>query len=67
MLDEPSMGLAPQVVAEIFRLILRMRHELGLGILLVEQNAKAALQYRRPRLRAVSGARSLCAAQAQIS
>ncbi|MFM9785741.1 ATP-binding cassette domain-containing protein, partial [Streptomyces scabiei] len=42
MLDEPSMGLAPQVVAEIFRLILRMRHELGLGILLVEQNAKAA-------------------------
>ncbi len=44
MLDEPSMGLAPQVVAEIFRLILRMRHELGLGILLVEQNAKAALR-----------------------
>lgn len=36
------MGLAPQVVAEIFRLILRMRHELGLGILLVEQNATAA-------------------------
>jgi len=44
MLDEPSMGLAPQVVAEILRLILRMRHELGLGILLVEQNAEAALR-----------------------
>jgi branched-chain amino acid transport system ATP-binding protein len=44
MLDEPSMGLAPLVVAEIFRLIKRLRDELGLGILLVEQNARAALR-----------------------
>ncbi|MBS4047038.1 MAG: ABC transporter ATP-binding protein [Alphaproteobacteria bacterium] len=44
MLDEPSMGLAPLVVAEIFRLIKHMRNELGIGILLVEQNARAALR-----------------------
>ena len=44
MLDEPSMGLAPLVVAEIFRLICRLRDEMGMGILLVEQNAKAALR-----------------------
>jgi branched-chain amino acid transport system ATP-binding protein len=44
MLDEPSMGLAPLVVAEIFRLIRRLRDEMGIGILLVEQNAKAALR-----------------------
>ena len=44
MLDEPSMGLAPLVVAEIFRLIVRLRDVYGLGILLVEQNARAALR-----------------------
>jgi branched-chain amino acid transport system ATP-binding protein len=44
MLDEPSMGLAPLVVAEIFRLIRRLKDELGIGILLVEQNARAALR-----------------------
>jgi branched-chain amino acid transport system ATP-binding protein len=44
MLDEPSMGLAPQAVGEILRLILPMRHELGFGILPVEQNAEAALR-----------------------
>jgi branched-chain amino acid transport system ATP-binding protein len=44
MLDEPSMGLAPLVVAEVFRLITQLRDEFGLGILLVEQNARAALR-----------------------
>lgn len=44
MLDEPSMGLAPLVVAEIFQLIVRLRNVYGLGILLVEQNAHAALR-----------------------
>jgi len=42
MLDEPSLGLAPQVVDEIFESIERLRRE-GLGILLVEQNVGAAL------------------------
>ena len=43
MLDEPSLGLAPLVVREIFHIISGLR-ESGVGILLVEQNARAALQ-----------------------
>jgi len=44
LLDEPSMGLAPLVVQEIFRVLRRLRNERGVTILLVEQNAKAALK-----------------------
>ena len=44
LLDEPSMGLAPLVVQEIFRVLLQLREERGVTILLVEQNAKAALR-----------------------
>jgi len=43
LLDEPSMGLAPLIIAEIFRIIGRLRDDLGCTILLVEQNARAAL------------------------
>jgi branched-chain amino acid transport system ATP-binding protein len=43
LLDEPSMGLAPLVVREIFRVI-RELHQGGTTILLVEQNARAALR-----------------------
>ena len=43
MLDEPSLGLAPIVVREIFVIIAGLR-EAGVSILLVEQNARAALQ-----------------------
>jgi branched-chain amino acid transport system ATP-binding protein len=43
LLDEPSLGLAPLVVVEIFDLIQRLRKEENLSILLVEQNARAAL------------------------
>jgi branched-chain amino acid transport system ATP-binding protein len=43
MLDEPSLGLAPLVVRDIFQTIERLRRE-GVSILLVEQNARAALQ-----------------------
>ncbi len=43
MLDEPSLGLAPLIVREIFRVIGDLR-DLGVAILLVEQNARAALQ-----------------------
>ncbi|MFA5664592.1 ABC transporter ATP-binding protein [Castellaniella sp.] len=42
MLDEPSLGLAPRVVREIFQTIARLRST-GVSILLVEQNARAAL------------------------
>jgi branched-chain amino acid transport system ATP-binding protein len=43
MLDEPSLGLAPLIVREIFQIIANLR-ERGASILLVEQNARAALQ-----------------------
>ena len=43
LLDEPSLGLAPQVIAEIFDTIRRLRDERGLTVLLVEQNARLAL------------------------
>jgi branched-chain amino acid transport system ATP-binding protein len=43
LLDEPSLGLAPRMVREIFSHIARLREEFGLTILLVEQNARGAL------------------------
>lgn len=43
MLDEPSLGLAPLLVREIFHIIQRINKEQGLTILLVEQNANIAL------------------------
>jgi branched-chain amino acid transport system ATP-binding protein len=43
MLDEPSLGLAPIIVADIFRTIGELRAA-GVSVLLVEQNAQAALQ-----------------------
>jgi branched-chain amino acid transport system ATP-binding protein len=44
LLDEPSMGLAPLLVEEIFNIVQRLNSEQGTTILLVEQNAQAALQ-----------------------
>ncbi len=44
LLDEPSMGLAPLVVQEIFAVIETLRREKGTTVLLVEQNARAALK-----------------------
>jgi branched-chain amino acid transport system ATP-binding protein len=43
MLDEPSLGLAPFLVAEIFGIVQRINRQEGLSVLLVEQNALAAL------------------------
>jgi branched-chain amino acid transport system ATP-binding protein len=43
MLDEPSLGLAPLIVREIFSIIAGLRAT-GVSILLIEQNARAALQ-----------------------
>ncbi len=44
VLDEPSLGLAPIVVKQVFALLQRLNRENGLSILLVEQNAHAALR-----------------------
>jgi branched-chain amino acid transport system ATP-binding protein len=43
LLDEPSLGLAPMLVGEIFGIVRRLREERGLTVLLVEQNAALAL------------------------
>lgn len=43
LLDEPSLGLAPMMVAQVMDLIRRLRDESGLTVLLVEQNARSAL------------------------
>lgn len=43
MLDEPSLGLAPLIVKEIFSIIQRINRDGGKAILLIEQNAKMAL------------------------
>jgi branched-chain amino acid transport system ATP-binding protein len=43
LLDEPSFGLAPLIVEELFEILRRLNRELGVGILLVEQNAELAL------------------------
>ena len=47
LLDEPSMGLAPRVVVEIFEILKQLNSELGLTVLLAEQNARMALRYSR--------------------
>jgi branched-chain amino acid transport system ATP-binding protein len=44
LLDEPSLGLAPLVVAEIFRIVGELNEREGLAVLVVEQNAAVALQ-----------------------
>ena len=43
LLDEPSFGLAPMLVQEIFHILRRISEEDGVGMLLVEQNASLAL------------------------
>jgi branched-chain amino acid transport system ATP-binding protein len=43
LMDEPSMGLSPLLVKEVFSIIRQINRDLGVTILLVEQNARAAL------------------------
>jgi branched-chain amino acid transport system ATP-binding protein len=43
LLDEPSLGLAPRVMAQVMDLVVRLSREYGLTIVLVEQNARVAL------------------------
>jgi branched-chain amino acid transport system ATP-binding protein len=47
LLDEPSLGLAPLVVAELFGIVRRLNEEDGLAVLVVEQNASLALAAAR--------------------
>ena len=43
LLDEPSLGLAPRIVAQLFELVQSLVVDQGLTVLLVEQNARSAL------------------------
>jgi branched-chain amino acid transport system ATP-binding protein len=45
LLDEPSMGLAPQLVEEIFEIVQRLNVDQGVSVLLAEQNTNMALKY----------------------
>ncbi|MBM3536216.1 MAG: ABC transporter ATP-binding protein [Alphaproteobacteria bacterium] len=45
LLDEPSMGLAPQLVEEIFEIVVQLNRKEGVSILLAEQNTNMALRY----------------------
>ena len=45
LLDEPSMGLAPMLVGEIFEIVSRLNREEGVAVLLAEQNATIALRF----------------------
>jgi branched-chain amino acid transport system ATP-binding protein len=47
LLDEPSLGLAPQLVEEIFEIVARLNTEQGVGFLVAEQNTNIALRYAR--------------------
>jgi branched-chain amino acid transport system ATP-binding protein len=47
LLDEPSMGLAPQLVEEIFEIVRKLNEEQGVSFLLAEQNTNIALRYAR--------------------
>jgi len=43
LLDEPSLGLAPRIVAQVMDLVRKLRDDTGLTVVLVEQNARSAL------------------------
>ncbi|MCT7377720.1 ABC transporter ATP-binding protein [Chelativorans salis] len=47
LLDEPSMGLAPQLVEEIFEIVKQLNEEQGVSFLLAEQNTNVALRYAK--------------------
>jgi len=47
LLDEPSMGLAPQLVEEIFEIVARLNQEEGVTFLLAEQNTNVALRFAK--------------------
>src|SRR5262245_63098967 len=47
LLDEPSMGLAPQLVEEIFEIVGRLNREQGLSVLVAEQNTNIEIHHAR--------------------
>ncbi len=55
VLDEPSMGLAPLIVRDIFEILRKLNRDTGLAILVAEQNSTVALKYAHRALILVNG------------
>ncbi|HET9018949.1 MAG TPA: ABC transporter ATP-binding protein [Acetobacteraceae bacterium] len=66
LLDEPSFGLAPLIVQQMFAVLARVRRDSGIGILLVEQNASLALDFADHACILESGRIALSGAAATI-
>lgn len=66
VLDEPSMGLAPLVVQDIFRTLKRLNREEGLSILVAEQNSAVALTYADRAIVLENGVSVLSGAAAEL-
>jgi branched-chain amino acid transport system ATP-binding protein len=67
LLDEPSFGLAPLIVQEIFRILARIKQDAGVSILLVEQNAALALQFAEHAYVLETGRIVMAGSSAEIS
>jgi branched-chain amino acid transport system ATP-binding protein len=67
LLDEPSFGLAPLIVQEIFRILARIKHDEGVSVLLVEQNAAIALQFSEDAYVLETGRIVMAGSAAEIS
>jgi len=67
LLDEPSLGLAPRLVDEVFAIIHRLNAELGATVLLVEQNARRALAIAHRGYVVESGRIALAGSAAELA
>ncbi|MBC2836845.1 ABC transporter ATP-binding protein [Paragemmobacter straminiformis] len=67
VLDEPSMGLAPLVVAEIFEALSRLNRETGLTLLVAEQNSSVALKHAHHATVIENGRSVLCGPAAELA
>ncbi len=67
LLDEPSMGLAPIIVQEIFEIVRELNRESGVSFLIAEQNANLALRYADHAFFLENGRVALCGTAAELS
>jgi branched-chain amino acid transport system ATP-binding protein len=67
LLDEPSIGLAPQIVREIFEVIARLNRDDGVSLLIAEQNARVALRHAHRAIVLENGRVALSGSAAELS
>jgi branched-chain amino acid transport system ATP-binding protein len=67
LLDEPSIGLAPQIVEEIFAVISELNRRDGVSVLLAEQNARVALRHAHRAIVLENGKVALSGSAAELS